>query len=94
MKLYHFTRSIHEPGIAERGLLLGLGDANGSMLLTFGIPVVWFTANPGVPEWLLRFDTDAVRLTRDVKEKKLLHWLAWFEHLESDGFIPMASSGT
>ena len=80
MKLYHFTRSIHLAGIAERGLV-----PRGNRLLTFGIPVVWFTANPGAPEWLIKFHADAVRVTVDVKKQKLLHWLTWFEHLESDG---------
>jgi hypothetical protein len=86
MKLYHFTRAIHLPNINERGLVPSAGEGRNS-LLTFGIPVVWFTANPN-PEWLIKFHADAVRLTVDVEENELTHWLTWFEHTESDMTAP------
>jgi hypothetical protein len=80
MTLYHFTREKNLPGIAEHGLLPGIGE-NSADVLTLWMPVVWSTTNRSPLGWLQHFHDDACCLTVEPRKKKLFHWRTWLRDL-------------
>jgi hypothetical protein len=88
MNLYHFTREQNLEGIGERGLVPAIGKHSTAML-TFGIPVVWFTSNKA-PLWMVMVGdgdgtADMCVLTVNVKAKNLHHWRTWLVAREGVG---------
>ena len=80
MKLYHLTREAHLDNISEHGLLPTVGE---NVATTFGIPVVWLSANKR-PGWNLSYHADHVILTVEPSRKRLAHWRTWFASLEAE----------